>query len=137
MIDFSEVEAGTSLASIRNTTGNSYARNNRRIDSRDYENRISRNPAITGTETGTEIKTERTSDAPKLSFEDILTESVKKVNSLQIHAEKKVRDLAIGDVDDISEVVLASSRADTALRLLMEVRNKFLDAYQALSRITG
>ncbi len=76
-------------------------------------------------------------EVPKLSFEDILTESVKKVNNLQIDAEKKVRDLAIGDVDDISEVVLASSRADTALRLLMEVRNKFLDAYQALSRITG
>ncbi len=129
MIDFSEVEAGTSLASIKNTTSNSYVRNNRRIDSRDYENRISKTPAT--------FQTERTSDAPKLSFEDILTESVKKVNSLQIHAEKKVRDLAIGDVDDISEVVLASSRADTALRLLMEVRNKFLDAYQALSRITG
>ena len=79
----------------------------------------------------------KTREVPKLSFEDILTESVKKVNSLQINAEKKVRDLAIGDVDDISEVVLASSRADTALRLLMEVRNKFLDAYQALSRITG
>ena len=80
---------------------------------------------------------EITQEAPKLSFEDILSESVKKVNSLQISAEKKVRDLAIGDVDDISEVVLASSRADAALRLLMEVRNKFLDAYQALSRITG
>ena len=55
----------------------------------------------------------------------------------QLEAEKKVRDMAIGDVDDISEVVLASSRADTALRLVMEVRNKFLDAYQTLSRITG
>ena len=76
-------------------------------------------------------------EVPGLSFEDILTQSVKKVNSLQLDAEKKVRDLAIGDVDDISEVVLASSRADTALRLMMEVRNKFLDAYQALSRITG
>ncbi len=76
-------------------------------------------------------------EAPKLSFEDILSQSVKQVNNLQLQADKKVRDLAIGDVDDISEVVLASSRADTALRLLMEVRNKFLDAYQALSRITG
>ena len=75
--------------------------------------------------------------APKLSFEDILTQSVKQVNNLQLEADKKIRDLSIGDVDDISEVVLATSRADNALRLLMEVRNKFLDAYQALSRITG
>ena len=76
-------------------------------------------------------------EVPKLSFEDILSQSVKQVNNLQLDADKKIRDLAIGDVDDISEVVLATSRADTALRLLMEVRNKFLDAYQALSRITG
>ena len=78
-----------------------------------------------------------TKEAPKLSFEDMLSDSLKQVNSLQLEAEKKVRDLAIGDVEDISEVVLASSRADTALRLVMEIRNKFLDAYQALSRITG
>ena len=78
-----------------------------------------------------------TKEAPKLSFEDMLSDSLKKVNTLQLEADKKIRDLSIGDVEDISEVVLASSRADTALRLVMEVRNKFLDAYQALSRITG
>ena len=77
------------------------------------------------------------SETPSVSFEDMLTDSIKKVNSLQLEAEKKVRDLAIGEAEDISEVVLASSRADTALRLVMEIRNKFLDAYQALSRITG
>ena len=80
---------------------------------------------------------EKLKEAPVLSFEDMLSQSLKKVNTLQLESEKKIRDLAIGDVEDISEVVLASSRADTALRLVMEVRNKFLDAYQALSRITG
>ena len=76
-------------------------------------------------------------EAPRLSFEDMLTNSIKQVNNLQLESEQKIRDLAIGDVEDISEVVLATSRADTALRLMMEVRNKFIDAYQALSRITG
>ena len=78
-----------------------------------------------------------TQEIPHISFEDMLSNSIKNVNNLQLEAEKKVRDMALGDVDDISEVVLASSRADTALRLVMEMRNKFLDAYQALSRITG
>ena len=76
-------------------------------------------------------------EAPEVTFEDMLSASMKKVNSLQLEADAKVRSLAIGDAEDISEVVLASSRADIALRLLMELRNKFLDAYQALSRITG
>lgn len=78
-----------------------------------------------------------TPQTPKLSFEDMLSDSIKKVNQLQLEADKKIRDLSTGDVDDISEVVLATSRADTALRMVMELRNKFLDAYQALSRITG
>ena len=76
-------------------------------------------------------------EAPEMSFEDMLNASIRKVNSLQLEADDKVRSLAIGEADDISEVVLASSRADMALRLLMELRNKFLDAYQALSRISG
>jgi flagellar hook-basal body complex protein FliE len=76
-------------------------------------------------------------EAPEMSFEDMLDASIRKVNSLQLEADDKVRSLAIGEVDDVSEVVLASSRADMALRLLMELRNKFLDAYQALSRISG
>ncbi len=80
---------------------------------------------------------DKTQETPRISFEDMLSDSIKNVNNLQLEAEKKVRDMALGDVDDISEVVLASSRADTALRLVMEMRNKFLDAYQALSRITG
>ncbi|MBR0151669.1 MAG: flagellar hook-basal body complex protein FliE [Synergistaceae bacterium] len=79
----------------------------------------------------------RNKETPAVSFEDMLSDSIKKVNTLQLDAEKKIRDLSIGDAEDISEVVLASSRADTALRLVMEIRNKFLDAYQALSRITG
>ena len=87
--------------------------------------------------TNTNNASQETKEAPKLSFEDMLTDSLKQVNTLQLEADRKIRDLAIGDVEDISEVVLASSRADTALRLVMEVRNKFLDAYQALSRITG
>ena len=78
-----------------------------------------------------------TPQTPKISFESMLSDSLKKVNQLQLEADKKIRDLSIGDTDDISDVVLASSRADTALRLVMEIRNKFLDAYQALSRITG
>jgi len=80
---------------------------------------------------------DKTQETPRISFEDMLSNSIKNVNNLQLEAEKKVRDMALGDVEDISEVVLASSRADTALRLVMEMRNKFLDAYQALSRITG
>ena len=76
-------------------------------------------------------------EAPEVSFDDMLSASIRKVNSLQLEADDKVRRLAIGEVTDISEVVLASSRAEGSLKLLMELRNKLVDAYQSLSRISG
>ena len=75
-------------------------------------------------------------EAPEVSFDDMLSASIRKVNSLQLEADDKVRRLAIGEVTDISEVVLASSRAEVSLKLLMELRNKLVDAYQSLSRIS-
>jgi flagellar hook-basal body complex protein FliE len=72
-----------------------------------------------------------------VSFEKLLSSSMKKVNDLQLESDEMVRKLATGDVEDISEVVLASSRAEVALRMFMELRNKFLDAYQQLSRISA
>ena len=70
-------------------------------------------------------------------FEELLSSSMKQVNKLQLEADEMVRKLAVGDVDDISEVVLASSRAEVALKMFMELRNKFVEAYQQLSRISA
>lgn len=77
------------------------------------------------------------SAAAGLSFDELLSASMKEVNALQLEADDRMRRLATGDVEDISEVVMASSRAEVALKLMMELRNKLVDAYQALSRIAG
>lgn len=70
-----------------------------------------------------------------LTFEELLKNSMKQVNSLQVESDDLVNKLATGDVDDISRVVLASQRAEFALRMITEVRNKLLDAYQQLGRM--
>ena len=70
-----------------------------------------------------------------LSFEELLQDSMKRVNDLQVESDGLVNKLATGDVDDISRVVLASQRAEFALRMITEVRNKLLDAYQQLGRM--
>ena len=77
-------------------------------------------------------------DAPRgtgLSFEELLESSMKSVNDLQQDSDKMVNRLATGDVDDISEVVLSAQRAEFALRMIIEVRNKLVDAYQQLGRM--
>ncbi|MDR1741278.1 MAG: flagellar hook-basal body complex protein FliE [Synergistaceae bacterium] len=76
-------------------------------------------------------------EARGVSFEEMLDASMKSVNALQLESDQMVNRLATGDVEDISEVVLASSRAEVALRMFMEIRNKFVDAYQQLSRMSA
>lgn len=68
-------------------------------------------------------------------FEKLLKESLQKVNDLQFAADEGVEKLATGDAEDISQVVIAVQEAEVALRLLVEIRNKLVDAYQQLARM--
>lgn len=81
-------------------------------------------------------ESEKPARVESVPFENYLTNSIKEVNKLQIESDRMIERLAIGDVEDISEVVLASSRAEVAMRMLMEVRNKLTEAYQQISRMS-
>ena len=69
------------------------------------------------------------------TFAAVLKESMENVNDLQHVADEKTRKLALGEVNDISEVVVAASEAEMSLRLFMEIRNKLVDAYQQIARM--
>ena len=43
--------------------------------------------------------------------------------------------LATGDVDDIAAVGIRAEKAEVAMQLLVQMRNKLLDAYQEIMRI--
>ncbi len=69
------------------------------------------------------------------SFGDTLTEAVDKVNALQKDADVKMQKIASGESTNISEVMIAAERADIALKLMMSVRNKVIDAYQEVMKM--
>ncbi len=68
-------------------------------------------------------------------FKEVLTEQISKVNQLQRDAREAVEDLAAGRRDDIESVLIATQKADTAFRLLLQVRNKVVDAYDEVRQI--
>jgi flagellar hook-basal body complex protein FliE len=43
--------------------------------------------------------------------------------------------VASGESTNISEVMIAAERADIALKLMMSVRNKVIDAYQEVMKM--
>lgn len=69
------------------------------------------------------------------SFADSLKQAVHTVDSLQKDADIKMQELATGKSQNIHETMIAAEKADIALKLMVQVRNKIIDAYQEIMRM--
>ena len=69
------------------------------------------------------------------SFKDFLVDSIQEVNSMQQDADKAVEQLAAGGDVTPAEVLTAVQKADIAFRMMMQVRNKIVAAYQEVQNI--
>lgn len=69
------------------------------------------------------------------TFADILKNSFEQVNEHQQQADQAIRELVAGRSKNIHETMLAVERADSSLKLMMQVRNKVLDAYREIMRM--
>jgi flagellar hook-basal body complex protein FliE len=69
------------------------------------------------------------------SFQQVLKEFIKDVNELQLEAGEAVEKAITGEINDIHDVMIAVEKAKTSFELLMEVRNKMLEAYKELMRL--
>ncbi|MFZ3230888.1 MAG: flagellar hook-basal body complex protein FliE [Pseudobdellovibrio sp.] len=69
------------------------------------------------------------------SFADTLKEAVNNVNQIHLDSDKKAQELATGKTDDIAGVMIAAEKADIALRVMVQVRNKIIDAYQEIMKM--
>ncbi len=68
-------------------------------------------------------------------FRQVLTSQIDKVNQLQQAATEAIEDLATGSRDDVESVLIATQKADTAFQLLLQVRNKMIDAYDEVRQM--
>ena len=68
-------------------------------------------------------------------FAEVLKSSLDEVNTLQQKADAAINALATGDKMSLHETMIAMEQADVSFRLMMQVRNKIVDAYQEIMRI--
>jgi flagellar hook-basal body complex protein FliE len=73
--------------------------------------------------------------APGKSFVDTLKDAVNTVNQLQQDSDRKMEDLATGKAKSIPDVMIAAEKADIALKLMVQVRNKVIEAYQEVMKM--
>jgi flagellar hook-basal body complex protein FliE len=69
------------------------------------------------------------------SFKDVLMKNIEQVNQLQQDAERAIEDLATGQRNDLDGVLIAKQKADMAFQLLLQVRNKMVDAYEEIKQM--
>ena len=69
------------------------------------------------------------------SFKNFLLDSIREVNAMQQDADKAVENLASGGDANPAEVLTAVQKADIAFRMMMQIRNKMVQAYNEIQNI--
>ena len=74
-------------------------------------------------------------DEPVKSFGQYVVDALKKTNELKLESERLNAALAAGRIEDVSQVVVASQKAEIALQLTLQLRNRATAAYQEIMRM--
>lgn len=67
------------------------------------------------------------------NFEALLKDAVNKVNTVQNEAEKAIQELSNGG--DVTSAVIAMEKADLSFQVMLQVRNKLINAYEEIMRL--
>lgn len=70
------------------------------------------------------------------NFGQILSDQLNEVNETQLQADNAIKQLAAGKNKNIHETMLMLEKADSSYRLMMQVRNKIIDAYREVMRMS-
>ena len=73
--------------------------------------------------------------AKEQSFSSMLKNSIQEVNKLQKEADNAVTALATGEAENVHSTLIAMEKAGLSFKLMMQMRNKILDAYREVMRM--
>jgi len=68
-------------------------------------------------------------------FGDVLRSAIDQVEDLHTNANQQVSALMQGGRSDVHNVMIAVEKADVAFQLMMQVRNKIVNAYQEIEKM--
>ena len=68
-------------------------------------------------------------------FSDMLKTAIADTNKQVVAADQAMAQLGTGEARNIHEVMISMEKADISMRLLVQMRNKVLDAYNEIMRM--
>lgn len=76
-----------------------------------------------------------TDETASPGFASKMQGALESVSSAEAEADLKVQDMAAGGDTPIHEVMIASTKASLSVELLVQTRNKAIEAYQEIMRM--
>lgn len=73
-------------------------------------------------------------EATNGDFSKILKESLEEINDTQVKGDRAMADIATGQVKDLHQAAIAINKAEISMKMMLEVRNKALNAYKEIAR---
>jgi flagellar hook-basal body complex protein FliE len=80
-------------------------------------------------------KTENEKQISGNSFGTALKDAIQDINKLQNDADTAIAKVQLEDAGSIHEAMIALEKAGISFQVMMQVRNKILDAYQEVMRM--
>ncbi len=75
------------------------------------------------------------SAAEPAPFVQVIENLLNDATAQHAQADQAIRDLALGQTDNIHNVMLAVAKADISFRMILEVRNRLTEAYQEIMKM--
>lgn len=65
-------------------------------------------------------------------FGDILKDAISTVNELQKQSDQEIQKMMAGESQDLHTTIIAVQKADLSFQMMMQVRNKIVQAYEQI-----
>ena len=78
---------------------------------------------------------ERGGEKDGASFGDVLKDAISTANQLQKQSDQEIQKLMTGETQDLHTTLIAVQKADLSFQMMMQVRNKIIQAYQEILRM--
>jgi flagellar hook-basal body complex protein FliE len=69
------------------------------------------------------------------SFKDLLGQALADVDQAHKASDKQIESVLAGDVQDVHSAMIAMQKADLSFQMMMQVRNKLVEAYHEVMRM--
>jgi len=71
----------------------------------------------------------------EINFGETIKNFLEAVNSAQKESQEKVSDIITGKSDDLTEAMVKMEEARLSFNLMLEIRNKLVEAYKEIERM--